>query len=198
MPFARACRMPVSLGETTTTRATCGSMILAISHALPVTTTPPDRSWSGFARTLRARAAALRSGARDRALQASAIAISQKSRCTSNPIALTPRSVRGHHRRHEKPWAKRHRRIRARRRKGRKGRALGPLGMQFQSPEKSSFGAAGNLAVHLFTSDWSIAVAETVAVRAGECRRASTQPLDPRGSADRGYVRSSWNCPLRL
>ena len=35
--FARACRMPVSLGETTTTRATCGSMIRAISHALPVT-----------------------------------------------------------------------------------------------------------------------------------------------------------------
>ena len=28
---------PVSLGETTTTRATCGSMIRAISHALPVT-----------------------------------------------------------------------------------------------------------------------------------------------------------------
>ena len=35
--FARAWRMPVSLGETTITRATCGSRIRAISHALPVT-----------------------------------------------------------------------------------------------------------------------------------------------------------------
>ena len=35
--FARACRIPVSPGETTITRPTCGSMIRAISHALPVT-----------------------------------------------------------------------------------------------------------------------------------------------------------------
>ena len=35
--FARAWRMPVSLGETTITRATCGSRIRAIAHALPVT-----------------------------------------------------------------------------------------------------------------------------------------------------------------
>ncbi len=35
--FARACRMPVSDGDTTITRATCGSMMRAISHALPVT-----------------------------------------------------------------------------------------------------------------------------------------------------------------
>jgi hypothetical protein len=32
--FARAWRMPVSLGETTITRATCGSMIAAIAHAV--------------------------------------------------------------------------------------------------------------------------------------------------------------------
>ena len=35
--FARAWRIPVSAGLTTTTRATCGSRIRAISHALPVT-----------------------------------------------------------------------------------------------------------------------------------------------------------------
>jgi len=35
--LARAWRIPVSLGETTITRLTCGSMIRAISHALPVT-----------------------------------------------------------------------------------------------------------------------------------------------------------------
>jgi hypothetical protein len=35
--FARAWRIPVSPGLTTTTRATCGSMIRAICHALPVT-----------------------------------------------------------------------------------------------------------------------------------------------------------------
>jgi hypothetical protein len=35
--FARACRIPVSLGETTITRATYGSMMRAIAHALPVT-----------------------------------------------------------------------------------------------------------------------------------------------------------------
>jgi len=80
--------MPVSLGETTTPRATCGSMIRAISHALPVTsnTTGPPRP--GSARTAPTPPAASRS-ATQTAHSGSAIAISHKSRCTSNPIALT-------------------------------------------------------------------------------------------------------------
>jgi hypothetical protein len=86
--FARACRIPVSAGLTTTTRATCGARIRAISHALPVT--------SNATRSVAARLCANSSNCSgvvairpaERTAPSSTIATSQKSRCTSNPIAL--------------------------------------------------------------------------------------------------------------
>src|SRR3954454_3232653 len=81
--------MPVSLGETTITRLTCGSMIRAISHALAVTS---NTTWSSVSR-LWANSSSTSGRATirpaERTSPASAIATSQKSRCTSNPIALT-------------------------------------------------------------------------------------------------------------
>jgi hypothetical protein len=80
--------MPVSLGDTTTTRATCGTKVRAISQALPVTSSATrssaPRLWanscscSGVVWILPA----------ERTTAPSAIATSQNSRCTSNPIAL--------------------------------------------------------------------------------------------------------------
>src|SRR5437764_1952595 len=85
--FARALVIPVSSGETTTTRLTCGSRIRATSQQLPVTSnatrsdvnrlSASDRTPSGVAGTLPA----------DRTSPSSQIATSQKSRCTSKPIA---------------------------------------------------------------------------------------------------------------
>ena len=86
--FARACVIPVSPGETTITFATCGSRILTISHALPVTS---NTTWSVSsrlsARTFSASGVDATRPA-ERTFPSSQIAISQKSRCTSNPIAL--------------------------------------------------------------------------------------------------------------
>src|SRR5918994_712894 len=79
--------MPVSDGLTTSTRATCGSMIRAISHASPVTSS-----------------ATRSSGPR--------LATSQKSRCTSNATDLTTASF-GSARQTGDAVGKRHRRIRA-------------------------------------------------------------------------------------
>ena len=59
--FARAWRIPVSAGLTTTTRATCGSMIRAISHALPVTSNATRSAGARLARTTRAPPASSRS-----------------------------------------------------------------------------------------------------------------------------------------
>jgi hypothetical protein len=78
--FARAWRIPVSLGDTTITRATWPSMIRAISHALPVTSSATQsrgsRLWanssSGSGR------AAIRPAERTR--PSATIATSQKSR----------------------------------------------------------------------------------------------------------------------
>jgi hypothetical protein len=80
--------MPVSAGLTTTTWAMCGSRIRAISHALPVT--------SNATRSVGARLCANSSSASgvvairpaERSAPLSTIATSQKSRCTSSPIAL--------------------------------------------------------------------------------------------------------------
>ena len=52
----------VTAGVTTTTRATCGSRIRAISHALPVTSNATQSSRPGSARTAQAPPAASRSG----------------------------------------------------------------------------------------------------------------------------------------
>src|SRR5687768_10180597 len=95
--------MPVSLGETTITRATCGSMIRAISHALPVTTTrsTPARLCANSSNT--SGRVAIRPA--DRTLPASAIATSQKSRCTSNPIALTCTPLADNTDEPGEPWA---------------------------------------------------------------------------------------------
>jgi hypothetical protein len=82
-------RIPVSPGCTTSTWPTCGSMIRAISHALPVTSSATrsvahklpanSSSASGDVAILPA----------ERTSPASTIAISQKSRWTSNPTSLT-------------------------------------------------------------------------------------------------------------
>jgi hypothetical protein len=52
--FARAWRMPVSLGETTITRATCGSRIRAIATHCPSPPTRPGRADRDSARTAQA------------------------------------------------------------------------------------------------------------------------------------------------
>ena len=110
--LALACRIPVSLGETTITRATCGSRIRAISHALPVTSNatqsrasrlcPNSSSASGLASIRPA----------DRSRPSATIATSQKSRCTSSATALTRLLTVAD--RAGEPVGKRHRRIRAR------------------------------------------------------------------------------------
>ena len=86
--FARARAIPVSCGLTTTTRATCGSRIRAISPALPVTSNATRRSAPDSPRTAQAPPASSRSGQPSATVPPSAIATSQKSRCTSIPIAL--------------------------------------------------------------------------------------------------------------
>ena len=92
--FARAERIPVSLGETTTTSAAWGSRIRLISQALPVTSSATRSS----APRLRANSS-IRSGVAsirpaERTAPSSEIATSQKSRWTSNPIARTCSSSR--------------------------------------------------------------------------------------------------------
>jgi hypothetical protein len=87
--FARAWRIPVSLGETTITRATCGSRIAAIAHALPVTS---NATWSRGSRLCANSSSAcgvvaIRPAERNR--PSATIATSQKSRCTSRATALT-------------------------------------------------------------------------------------------------------------
>jgi hypothetical protein len=86
-PFARACVIPVSPGETTITSATRGSRIRTISHAEPVTS---NATWSVgkrlSARTCKS-SGELFTRPAERTFPFSQIAISQKSRCTSRPIA---------------------------------------------------------------------------------------------------------------
>ena len=110
--LARAWRMPVSLGETTITRATCGSRIRAIAHALPVTSnatqSPASRLWANSSSA----SGRVRIRPAERSRPSATIATLQKSRWTSSATALTdsssPSLTRG------EPVGKRHRRIRAR------------------------------------------------------------------------------------
>src|SRR3954466_4014320 len=105
--------MPVWLGETTITRATCGSMIRAISHALPVTSNATRSSAARLAANASSTSGRVAIRPADRTLPSSAIATTQKSRCTSSPIAPT-RAPFADTDDTAEPMGKRHRRIRAR------------------------------------------------------------------------------------
>ena len=85
--FARALAIPVSSGETTTTRFTCGSRILATSQQLPVTSnaTRSDATRLSASELTPSGVAGTRPA--ERTSPSSQIATSQKSRCTSRPIA---------------------------------------------------------------------------------------------------------------
>jgi hypothetical protein len=86
--FARAERIPVSAGETTTTRPTCGRMIRATSQALPLTSSATrssrPRLWANSSSA--AGVISIRPG--ERISPPAAIATSQKSRWMSRPIDL--------------------------------------------------------------------------------------------------------------
>jgi hypothetical protein len=87
--------MPVSAGETTTSFATWGRMILATSQALPLTS---RATWSVLARlpaksSSAAGVISMRPG--ERTSPPSAIATSQKSRWMSRPIDLIGPPIRG-------------------------------------------------------------------------------------------------------
>lgn len=78
----------MSSGLTTTTRRTCGSRIPAISHAAPVTSNATRSSRPRLWANSSSASGELSIRPAERTTPASQIAISQKSRCTSNPIAL--------------------------------------------------------------------------------------------------------------
>jgi hypothetical protein len=90
--------MPVSLGDTTTTRATCGSKIRASSQALPVTSSATRSSRPRLRANSSSRSGVVSILPAERTTPSSAIATSQNSKCTSKPIALpsvfTPTSPR--------------------------------------------------------------------------------------------------------
>jgi hypothetical protein len=86
--FARARVIPVSPGETTITSATCGSRIRTISHAEPVTSNATLSVGNKLsANTFNAFGVDATRPA-ERTFPSSQIAISQKSKWTSKPIAL--------------------------------------------------------------------------------------------------------------
>jgi hypothetical protein len=74
---------------TTTTRATWGSRIRAISPALPVTSKATTSVPARLAANSSSDSGLVAIRPAERTVPASAIATSQKSRCTSIPIALT-------------------------------------------------------------------------------------------------------------
>ena len=82
----------MSLGETTITRATCGSRIRAIAHALPVTSNATQSRGSRLCAN--SSSASGRGWIRpaERSRPSATIATSQKSRCTSSASALTSSS----------------------------------------------------------------------------------------------------------
>jgi hypothetical protein len=86
--FARAWRIPVSAGDTTITFATCGSMIRAIPHALPVTSSATRSSRPRLCANSSSFSGVVSIRPAERTTPASTIATSQNSKCTSNPIAL--------------------------------------------------------------------------------------------------------------
>ena len=85
--FARALEMPVSSGLTTTTRCTCGSRILATSQQLPVTSNATRSLGSRLCASSLNPSGVLGTRPAERIFPSSQIAITQKSRCTSRPIA---------------------------------------------------------------------------------------------------------------
>ncbi len=85
--FALACTIPVSSGETTITRSTCGSSSLATSHALPVTSNATRSVLSRLAASVPIPSGVLATRPAERTTPSSQIATTQKSRCTSKPIA---------------------------------------------------------------------------------------------------------------
>ena len=78
----------MSSGLTTTTRRTCRSRILAISHAAPVTSNATRSSRPRLCANSSSTSGEVLIRPAERTRPASQIATSQKSRCTSNPIAL--------------------------------------------------------------------------------------------------------------
>ena len=103
----------MSLGLTTTTRATCGSTIRAISHAFPVTSSATRSSGPKLCANNSSCSGLVSTRPADRTSPPSAIATSQNSRCTSNPTALTTPHPPSLARRTGDAVGKRHRRIRA-------------------------------------------------------------------------------------
>jgi hypothetical protein len=87
--FARAWRMPVSLGLTTSTLATCGSMMRAISQAFPVTSSATRSLLPRLCANSSSRSGVVSIRPAERSSPSSEIATSQKSRCTSSPMSLT-------------------------------------------------------------------------------------------------------------
>ena len=85
--FARACTIPVSSGETTITRSTCGSSSRATSHALPVTSNATRSVLNRLAASVPIPSGVLATRPAERTTPSSQIATTQKSRCTSRPIA---------------------------------------------------------------------------------------------------------------
>ena len=81
--------MPVSLGETTITRATCGSRIRAIAHALPVTSNATQSRASRLCANSSSASGRVWIRPAERSRPSATIATSQKSRWTSSATALT-------------------------------------------------------------------------------------------------------------
>jgi hypothetical protein len=82
----------VSLGETTITRATCGSRIRAIAHALPVTSNATQSRGSRLCANSSSAFGVLWIRPAERSRPSATIATSQTSRWTSSATALTPSS----------------------------------------------------------------------------------------------------------
>jgi hypothetical protein len=78
---------PGGAGETTTTRFTCGSSSRAISQQLPLTSSATRSLANRLSASARIPSGVLATGPTNRVFPSSQIATTQKSRCTSSPIA---------------------------------------------------------------------------------------------------------------
>ena len=85
--FARALAIPVSSGLTTTTRCTCGSRIRATSQQLAVTSNATRSVGNRLCASTPSPSGVLGTRPAERTFPSSQIATTQKSRCTSRPIA---------------------------------------------------------------------------------------------------------------
>jgi hypothetical protein len=85
--LARALAIPVSSGETTTTRSTHGSNSLATSQQLPVTSNATRSLASRLSANARIPSGVLATRPAERVIPSSQIATTQNSRCTSRPTA---------------------------------------------------------------------------------------------------------------